>query len=121
MFHVRGKRGIVYCWGPRIYNPDGVAIPPEILAHEGVHYSRQTKEEGAIRRWWERYLEDPAFRLAEELPAHRAEYKALLNRDRNPRHRSQYLQHVAAKLAAPLYGGIITPREAARQIMGARA
>lgn len=121
VFRVRGK-AVVFCWGAKIYNPMGLYIHPEIMAHEGVHSSRQLQvskgdhQEELVVAWWKRYLEDPEFRLMEELPAHRAEYRALINRMKDRNRRSAFLQHVAEKLAAPLYGGIITKREAIRRI-----
>lgn len=125
VFHVRGKP-IVFTWGTRIYNPLGVKVEPQIVAHESVHSGRQTQwtgrdDEAQIERWWREYLADPAFRLSEELEAHKAEYRWLAAQTRNRESRNRYLLHVAGKLAAPLYGGIITAREAARQLQGARA
>ncbi|CAB4223301.1 hypothetical protein UFOVP1670_16 [uncultured Caudovirales phage] len=121
-FHTRG-RPIIYTWGTRVFNPMGVNVPGEIIAHESVHSGRQTNwtgrdDEGEIERWWHRYIDDAEFRLEEEIYAHKAEYQHLKDhtRDRNQRHR--YLQHVAQKLAAPLYGNIITPRRAAGLLMG---
>jgi len=56
------------------------------------------------------------FGLAQELPAHRVEYFEFckVNRDRNSQ--SMYLQQMARRLAAPMYGGIITVAEAIKEI-----
>lgn len=125
VFHVRGQP-VVFTWGTRVYNPTGIKVMPQIIAHEAVHSERQTdstgqNDEARLRKWWERYLEDPEFRLDEEIHAHRGEYRWLANQTRDRNTRNRYLLHVARKLAAPLYGGLITAREAARQIQGARA
>jgi hypothetical protein len=72
VFGVRGKP-ILFAWGDKIFNPAGVTIPQELIAHEAVHGKRQ----GDVVGWWRRYLVDPEFRLAEELPAHVAEFKSI--------------------------------------------
>jgi hypothetical protein len=115
VFNIRGKP-VIFTWGGTIYNPQGIFITPELHAHEGVHYSRQTGDEAAIIKWWQRYLVDPEFRLAEELPAHRAEYKQFcaLNKDRNAR--SKFLAAVSARLSGPLYNQLITFNKARQEI-----
>lgn len=111
-----GKLDVVFAWGDRIYNPNNTALAPSIIAHEGVHCDRQgSGDPEKLAAWWKRYVEDPAFRLAEEIPAHRAEYHAATNGDRNQRSRA--LNFVASKLASPLYGGLITQRDAMQAIL----
>lgn len=111
-----GKMEVCFAWGDRIYNPHGCILAPSILAHEQVHCTRQGGGDvEKLAQWWQRYIDDPAFRLAEEIPAHRAEYHASANGDRNQR--SRVLAFVATKLSAPLYGGLITQREAQRALL----
>jgi hypothetical protein len=118
VFNVRNKPGLLYCYGDTIYVPDGTPLTPELKAHEGVHYVRQTAT--SPEKWWNLYLTSPEFRLAEELPAHRAEYKQFcaLNRDRNARSRA--LHAIAARLAGPLYLGLISFSKARQFIAGCR-
>src|SRR5581483_9466496 len=104
-FKVRGKP-VLFAFGEMIYNPAGVEVPPELLAHEEVHGERQ-RALGSVDVWWDRYLADPAFRLAEELPAHVAEFEKLCSlyryRWQSARAmRRTFAAHVARKLAAPL-------------------
>ena len=113
-FKVRGKP-VAYAWGETIFNPE---ILPEIVAHEKVHGKRQG---AAIEEWWRRYIADPEFRLAEEMPAHLAEYNAMCALYRASwvsarAMRRTYAAHIARKLSAPLYGGLIK-FEDARQLM----
>lgn len=116
VFKVRGTKGVIFTFGDTIYAPDGGEMPPWLRAHEGVHYSRQTAPGMTPEAWWERYLVDPEFRLGEELPAHRAEYRSLcsLARDRNIRSRA--LHEMAQRLSGPLYGGVIKFADARRRI-----
>jgi signal peptidase I len=115
-FHVKGKKGIIFTWGDTIYVPNGGNVTPELRAHEGVHYSRQTNDTPKIEAWWRHYIADPAFRLAEELPAHRAEYKHFCSQHRDPNTRIRFLYAIAERLGGPLYGGLITASAARRSI-----
>jgi hypothetical protein len=106
MFHVRKLRGVIFSFGPVVYNPSGITIAPEFIAHELVHGQRQGASEPAILDWWRRYLYEPRFRLAEEIPAHVAEYRWLLeNGNRDTRRAAA--STVAARLAAPIYGRMV--------------
>jgi hypothetical protein len=69
-----------------------------------------------IEAWWTRYLADPEFRLAEEIPAHRAEYKTFCSRVRDYQARMRFGRAIAERLGGPLYGGLITPAEARKRI-----
>lgn len=98
--------GVLFAWGDTIYNPSGVRIPEELFAHEGVHAQRQN---GDPEKWWRRYMTDPAFRLAEEIPAHIEELRfAAMRPGSNRKYRKAYLDHVARRLSGPLYGKMIT-------------
>lgn len=115
-FPAARKPGTIFSWGAKLYNPSGVAISPALKAHEAVHGQRQGNTDDEVRAWWERYIEDAAFRFDEELIAHRAEYRALCasTKDRNARARGLHV--MAARLASPLYGGLVSYNEARRVI-----
>lgn len=115
---VKEKAGVIYAWGDRIYNPDGISIPVQLFAHEKVHRDRQGC---AIEEWWRRYIADAQFRLDEELPAHVAEYRAFCAENAQGQRRNNrriYLHQTAKRLASPLYGSLIT-YDAARKIIKA--
>ena len=115
-FHIIGKP-VIFAWGSIIYNPMGVIIPPELLAHEAVHGARQ---KGRIEEWWKAYCaSDPRFRLAEEVLAHRVEYKHLLGICDNRQARRGYIKRVAKRLASPLYGRMVTMAQARQLILEA--
>lgn len=121
-FHVAGKR-VIFAFGDTIYNPEGVHISEELMAHEAVHGERQAGVGLAV--WWRRYIaDDPAFRLAEEIPAHQAEYAKFceINTKGNARNgRRLALHHIAKRLASPLYGNLIKYEQARKLIKEARA
>lgn len=103
----------IFAYDWHIYNPSKRTLGPELIAHERVHFHQQGQDSEG---WWERFLADPEFRLSQELPAHIAEYREYCKRchDRNQRYR--FLHHLAQRLSSPMYGGLITKRDALKQI-----
>jgi len=93
---------VVFSWGDIIYSRI-TDLHPAILAHEAIHGERQVDVLG----WWAQYIVDPAFRLAEETPAHVAEY-AYHKAHGNRHERRAYLDLIAKRLASPLYGSMTT-------------
>lgn len=108
------KPGVIFAYGGKIYAPGRTALTPALQAHEQVHIERQGEDFDA---WWNRYLIDPAFRLEEEMVAHRAEYQAYCRRHQEPGKRHEALKRMAERLASPLYGGLITHGEARLRIL----
>lgn len=117
-----GRPGVMFCFGDAIFVPGPPRlIGAEFFAHEQVHCDRQGSD---VLGWWHRYLSDPGFRLEEELPAHVAEFKQLCAQQRGRwvsgrAMRRTIAAHVARKLAAPLYGRMITVEEAKEAILAA--
>lgn len=107
---------VVFTWGYTIYAPGGPHLSDAIVEHERVH-ARQQEREGGPESWWRKYLVDPEFRMNEELPAHRAEYRELIKGEKDRNRRAQHLHHVAAKLAGPLYGSAISIFTARKRIL----
>lgn len=105
--------GVLFAWGDSIFNPSGIEIPPELMAHEKIHGDRQLAM--GVEAWWDRYLKDPDFRYEEELVAHRAEYQhicATMSRQQ----RRYYLAQIAKRLSSPLYGRMTTLERAKKDI-----
>lgn len=95
------KPGVIFAYGDNIYNPSAITIPHALLAHEGIHLSRQRDGETADS-WWAKYLTDHEFRYREELEAHVGEYDSQAPQlDRN--YRAKLLMATAHRLIAPLY------------------
>ena len=59
-----------------------------------------------------RYLADVEFRFAQELEAHRAEWRAWLSLRRNRAERRGYMVIIGMRLAGPLYGKMVRFAEA---------
>lgn len=111
-FNVRGKP-VIFAYGDTIHNPGGIKLAPHLMAHEKVHLSRQ---DGAPAAWWRRYIADPEFRLAEEIPAHAAEYRHFRATIPAGARLADILQTIAHRLASPLYGSMVGIDEAKRLI-----
>ncbi len=109
VFPQANEKTTVFAFGEFIYVPSGSDLAPEILEHELVHCERQLKQ--GVDEWWAQYLTDPEFRYEEELLAHRAELKKLCELYPNRRQRRYFIQHVAKKLSAQLYGRLRKTQE----------
>jgi hypothetical protein len=102
-FNVAGK-GVLFCWGNTIYNPDRIDVRTALVAHEETHSKQQGDD---VEGWWRRYIADPAFRLSQEIPAHQREFAFVCWDGANRKKRRGYLDNVARRLASPLYGGLV--------------
>lgn len=127
VFHIREEKGILFCYGGKIYNPSGEHVQPQILEHEKIHSERQLCNYWKAKDgrewtdwspffWWQRYLEEPDFRLSEELFAHRREYEVFCKLMKNREQRRAYLAAIADRLSGPLYNNMIKPEEARKLI-----
>lgn len=105
---------VVFTYGDSVYVPSGKPLIAPIQAHEMIHSMRQVRAEGGAKTWWDKYLVDTEFRLVEELAGHCAEYRAFSTMVKDRNEVARYLQLVANKLAAPLYGNLISPAQARR-------
>ena len=115
---VKGDKMVIFAYGDTIYAPGGKeGISPDREVHEKVH-EKQQKELGwhGPRRWWKKYLEDPEFRLDQELEAYRAQYAFVKQhqKDRNKLHK--FLMEISGHLAHPMYGNLVT-KEQARELI----
>lgn len=130
-FPIKGKAGILYAWGNRIFNPSGFAVPEWLMAHESVHGSRQwtmkDEPEGTavleaeVLSWWQRYIHDHSFRLAEEVPAHQAEWRSINALHIEEDKKERYLAAMAMRLSGPLYNHMIGTPEATDLILGGQS
>lgn len=128
-FNIRGKP-ILFSWGRSIFIPTGsLNVSPALMAHERIHGARQLiysppgaarmirlEEELRITSWWKRYIDDIDFRCAEEVLAHRAEYRHLCDHAGGRNQRRRHLSIIATKLSHPLYGPMMN-KASARKVL----
>ena len=112
-FNLEGKRPI-FTYGDVIYNPLGTHIDVPLMRHKEFH-SKQQKKYG-VKKWWDRYLKDPNFRLAMEVPAYQIQYREAekISKDRN--RLFNYLVALAKDLSSGMYGSIMTFQDAVNAI-----
>lgn len=104
-YHVQWKRTAV-AYGDTIHA--ATVLPADVEVHERVHLHQQGYTAEGARVWWERYLNEPKFRYAQELEAYRVQYQFLskIIKDRNELARR--LQVLAELLSGDMYGNIVT-------------
>lgn len=101
--------GTIFAYGDTIYSPHNSALSADLVAHETVHFAQQAAV-GGPEAWWRCYIDDPAFRLEQELEAYRAQY-ALISALPRPQRR-ELLAHICKSLAGGMYGSIVTKEQA---------
>lgn len=102
-------RGTVFAYGDTIFAPDGGAVPEHLKCHEAVHARQQGTN---ITAWWDRYIADPAFRLAQEVEAYGVQYAFIVSTVKDREKRNRYLREFATALSGPLYGSLCSFGEA---------
>lgn len=123
-FKLPPSHNIVFAWGETMFSPNlKNVITDAIKAHEAAHGARQLSfaatgdAEQSVRAWWNRYIEEIAFRLDEEVIGHRAEFKHIQNSGgASRRDKEKALEWIASKLSSPLYGGLIMFNDAVREL-----
>ena len=105
--------GTVFTYGDTVYCPDSPKLSPDLLVHELTHINQQGNDP---ETWWNKYIEDPNFRLEQEVEAYREQYKKFcqLKKDRNIQ--ARFLFYIAGELASATYGHLIGRDEAVRRI-----
>jgi len=105
-FNLRPEQEILFAWGDKIYNPAAIVnIPRPLIIHEMLHMQRQGR---FVTEWWRKYIDDPEFRLQEEIPAHVVEYAAWRQDPTIGRLQRRFiLRKVAERLSSKLYGNMI--------------
>lgn len=104
-----------FAYGDTIYKQDGVVLD-DLLAHEEIHLTQQSKMVGGAAAWWERYMVDIDFRLEQEIPAYQAQYKWFRRRITNKDHLKRIRNIMAEDMSGPTYGHMIGRDEAFRII-----
>lgn len=103
----------VFTYGNTLYNPSDVVISKELEKHEETH----TKQQGNDPKgWWDRYFNDKAFRLNQEIEAYKIQYKIARKNIKNREELFNYLHNLVLDLSSKMYGNIITYQEAMQEI-----
>ena len=104
----------IFAWDGTIYAPKSTGLPLHLIEHEKVHF-RQQREAGGPQAWWSRYIEDPQFRLDQEMEATIVEFQ-VYSATHGRKQRRSFLDVLARRLSSPMYGGMITTKVAKARI-----
>ena len=108
------REGQVFAYYPDIYAPDSYALSPDLLAHEMTHLAQQ-KDYG-VEKWWERYLEEPAFRASQEISAFQNQYQVMKSKVKDRNRLARFLVGLAGELSGETYGKCMSRAEALEAI-----
>ena len=103
----------IFCYGDTIYGKAAQNLDPSYLVHECIHSRQQGDDPEA---WWDRYLEDPTFRLFQEKEAYQAQYYFVTKTIKDPNQRALRLFHMSTDLASDQYKIGMTQEEARKAI-----
>lgn len=108
-FNLKGKRPL-FPYGDTIYAPftKREEIQQHIIVHEEVHQKQQGKDPD---KWVEQYLQDPHFRLEQEITAYKAQY-TFAKTELKPQYHKEFLKLLAIDLSSEMYGNLLTLEEA---------
>ena len=109
----RLPESVVFTFGEIVYNPSGRDIDLPLMRHEEVHSKQQGEDPG---KWWKRYIADPAFRLSQEIPAYKVQYKEMKKYIKDRNKLSAYAMALARDLSGDIYGRMIKADEAYKLI-----
>lgn len=113
VFDIKDRNDIVFTYGDTIHNPSKGKLTDSLIAHELVHTGQQALEPD---KWWEKYLEDPAFRLSQEVEAYQEQYRFFISRYKDRNRRAVFLYKIASDLSGKMYGNMIEYRKAVELI-----
>jgi hypothetical protein len=107
-FGVDWDTGVIFTYGDTIYCKKD--LDAEMKVHEATHVKQQ--QDMGAEVWWDMYINDPAFRLTQEVEAYRNQYKFLQahikDRNRLFKEKHKILMH----LSSSMYGNMVTYSQA---------
>ena len=114
VFDIGNRKGIVFTYGNKLFNPSRGKIADHLLVHEMTHMAQQGEDPA---KWWDKYLEDPIFRLGQEIEAYRNQYTFGMKKITDRNQKAVFLHRIASDLSGPIYGGIVDYKEAKELII----
>lgn len=112
LFDLKEDQVTLFTYGDTCYNPAGVNITKDLIAHEETHMRQQEYSETVAGLWWKRYFADPEFRMNQEIEAYHAQYQKICTTVKQRDARTRNLWGLAKHLSGPMYGHIITHTQA---------
>lgn len=110
---------IAFTYGDTVHVAEGY-ISPDVEVHEGIHIVQQASHPRGPAGWWEDYFKNPHFRLLQEVMAYRAQYHFISSHCKDRNRANAMLMTLAGHLSGPMYGKMISMREALLYIKGSK-
>lgn len=90
-----------HCHNGNIFNERS-----DLFVHEWVHMEQQEKM--GVGEWWKKFLDDPKFRLEQELEAYKLQWNYIKDiiPDRNKRF--PFKKNIVNHLSGKMYGGLLS-------------
>jgi hypothetical protein len=102
---------LVITYFPNVYVRGG-QLPPALVIHEATHIEQQSHSGPEL--WWEQYLNDPEFRLSQEMEAYAQQLCFYDQFPNTLRKRAKFL--IASDLSSEFYGNIISHLDAETRV-----
>lgn len=100
---------VIFTYGDTIYNPNGLVLSDDLIAHEQVHIEQQKANDKDAQIWWTKYLQDSEFRLSQEVEAYAKQYNFICKyKTQNRQTRFTILKRYAEVLSGGLYGNCVS-------------
>lgn len=115
-FGVSFDQGTIFTIGNVIYHKKDLTDDLEV--HERTHVSQQLSYPGGKWAWWDKYLEDPGFRLSQELEAYRRQCRYARSNYKNREKVNLVIQNSAMALSGKMYGELVDFNKAIDLIIG---
>lgn len=106
----------IFTYGDAIYNPANIDIPQDLIAHEMEHMRQQREIQGGPEMWWARYIQDPLWRIQQEVEAYRVQYQYFCSKKKSRDAQLRVLVAIGNVLGSATYGNVVTPAAAIRLI-----
>lgn len=102
-FDIDWDNGVIITYGNKIYSKFQLDYLKQI--HELTHVRQQLAY--GVQKWWNEYVDNPKFRLEQELEAYRNEVAALFRKSKDREFRGRYMTQCAKDLSSAMYGNMI--------------
>lgn len=108
-FGVDFEKGVIFAYENKIHARYPEQVTEDLKVHESTHF-KQHKEFGSSDKWWDKYLEDDAFRLSQELEAYQNQYQ-FIKANCNRKYRKFMLDKICTDLSSRMYGNLISYKD----------
>lgn len=107
-FGINWSTGIIITYGDTVHCR--YKISNAKVAHEKTHIKQQAAY--GVEAWWDRYIEDPAFRLSQEIEAYRNELNWIASHIHDLRLKRTLTDDILRDLSGYIYGNLVTVDQA---------